>query len=102
MHICINIVATLENNINHFIPLISNEKEILLFPLFPYKSPYHHLCKESGECDLAFEINISYYVDGNQFLELNKNLLKIHQLLKIFEEDMYKKLAILLIENNWI
>ena len=57
MNICIYILATLENNINQFIPLISNEKEVLVFPLFPYQSPYHYQCKTKGDCDLAYDIN---------------------------------------------
>ena len=68
------ILVTLENNIKNYISLISNEKEVLVFPLFPYQSPYHHQCKRKGNCALAFVITYGFhYSDGNTFLEQKKN-----------------------------
>ena len=47
-------VATLENNIQQHIPLLSNKKEILLFPLFPYSSEYHEKCVKENDCKQAY------------------------------------------------
>lgn len=47
-------VETFEEDLQHFIPLISDEKEILLFPLFPYNTPFQDRCKETGDCGEAY------------------------------------------------
>ena len=52
-------LETLEKNIQDFASLLSNEKEVLLLPLFPLDSPSHTKCVETGKCDNA-------YNDGNE------------------------------------
>ena len=47
-------IATLENSIQNHIPLLSNDKEILLFPLFPYTSEYHEKCIAQNNCTQAY------------------------------------------------
>lgn len=49
-------IATLEINYKKFIPLISNEKEILLIPLFYYMVDSHITCREKGNCTQAYTI----------------------------------------------
>ena len=45
----------MEENIQNYISLLSNEKEILLFPLFPYTTEYHEECiKENKHCTQAY------------------------------------------------
>ena len=41
------------NKVILFIPIISNETEILLVPLFPYISPAKAICVETGNCTEA-------------------------------------------------
>ena len=47
-------LETLERNVQDFASLLSNEKEVLLLPLFPLDSPSHTKCVETGECDNAY------------------------------------------------
>ena len=53
----ISYLETLERNVQHFTSLLSNEKEVLLFPLFPLDSPSHSKCIETGECENAYKMN---------------------------------------------
>ena len=49
-----SLIATLERNIKHHIPLLSNEKEILLLPIFPYTTKYHEKCIKENDCKQAY------------------------------------------------
>ena len=49
-------LATMEDNLKSYIPLLSNEKEILLFPLFQFSSEYHKVCRYKGQCKEAYFI----------------------------------------------
>ena len=66
-------LATLENNLLNHIPLLSNEKEILLLVMFPYDSPSSKECYSSGLCDKAYNIEKNNEVDGGIFLKRNRN-----------------------------
>ena len=44
------LLATFESNIISFIPLISNEFEILVIPLLPYNNDYYKECIDNGNC----------------------------------------------------
>lgn len=48
------IIETFEQDFIHFIPLLSNEKEVLLFPIFPSHSRYKQQCVHQGRCKEAF------------------------------------------------
>ena len=57
---CDNRLATLERNIHQFIPILSNEKEILLLELFPFNSPSANDCFEGNDCTKVYILVIVF------------------------------------------
>ena len=49
-----NGIETFEENVKHFKQLLTNEKEILLFPLFQAHSPFNEKCITTGNCTEAY------------------------------------------------
>ena len=47
-------LATMEDNLKSYISLLSNEKEVLLFPLYPFNSGYNRVCRYKGQCKEAY------------------------------------------------
>lgn len=45
--------STFEQNMLQFTSLLSNERELLLFPLIPYNNPKHKVCIQNGNCKEA-------------------------------------------------
>ena len=49
-----NEIETLERNVNDFTSLLSCEKEVLLFPIFPCHSKHRSFCIKTGNCTEAY------------------------------------------------
>ena len=65
---------TFEQDFEHFIPLLSNEKEVILFPIFPSHSPYKQQCVRQGRCREAFFLfYMNHSIAGSHFLRQNMN-----------------------------
>ena len=66
-------LETMHRNLRAFIPLLSDEKNILLFPLFPLSQTISQPCISEGNCSYAYSILNNSTIAGNQFHRLRNN-----------------------------
>ena len=66
-------LGTMHQNLQAFIPLLSDEKNILLFPLFPLSQTISQPCISEGNCSYAYSILNNSTIAGNQFHRLRNN-----------------------------
>ena len=72
-------IATMENNIQNYTSLISDEKEILLFPLFTYTTEYHEECITTNKCTKAyFIIILTVNVSWNLVPKQKEDLIELY------------------------
>ena len=63
----------MHRNLHDFIPLLSDEKNILLFPLFPLSQSIQQPCVTEGNCSHAYSLLYNESLVGDQFLRLRDN-----------------------------
>ena len=69
----------MENNIQNYTSLISDEKEILLFPLFTYSTEYHEECIATNDCTKAyFIIILTVNVSWNLVPKQKEDLIELY------------------------
>ena len=71
--ISIHSLETMHRNLHAFIPLLSDEKNILLFPLFPLSQSIQQPCVTEGNCSHAYSLLYNKSLVGDQFLRLRDN-----------------------------